>query len=232
MLYWTAISLGLLGGLHCVGMCGPLVLSLPLGTGGRGGAVSRTLVYHSGRLLSYAAVGFIVGTLGWGIGLASAQSKLSIASGSLLLLIALLNLNVGERLLQSRVFGRWHLLLRRRFSGLLQGGGLRSILGLGVLNGLLPCGLVYLAIFGAVNTGNAAGGAFYMLLFGMGTFPWLALVGLGGRDLLKRLRLDLRRSSAVLTAAAGIWLIWRGIHFLLPEDFYFWEATQFAPMCH
>lgn len=209
--YFALFLVGLLGGTHCVGMCGGIVSALAMG-GRTGWPV--LLAYNGGRLFSYALAGVIVGSLG-GAGLAVAdQWPLRMV---LYLLANLMLVAMGFYLLgMTRVLGvlegwgqwLWKYLqpLTRRF---LPVRGITQAFPLGVLWGWLPCGLVYSALATALSSGSVERGGLLMLAFGMGTLPNLLLAGL----LLAKLRNFTRRASVrmvsgILVMAFGVYGLW------------------------
>lgn len=230
MLLWTAFTLGLFGSLHCVGMCGPLMLAMPAPQESLARA-SRILLYQLGRISSYAFLGFALGWLGWGASLWNSQNTLAILSGILLLGLAIFQIDLGNAILRFPAFGRFQLFLRRQFARLFSDGGWSSYLGVGALNGFLPCGLVYVAIIGAINAGHPLLGAAFMLVFGLGTTPLLLATVWLGSGQLRRWGVRLPSWTPILIALVGIFLIWRGGQIHLPADFVFWQGQE-VPMCH
>jgi len=211
MYYWTALLLGLGGSLHCVGMCGPLMLRIGAGQGATG-----AWAYQGGRVLTYGYLGAAVGLLGAGaqslLAGARLQQMLSVTAG--VLMIALTVLTLTGRHLNTGNLGGLRPWVQRQLGRLMSGRPtpLRS-LGMGMLNGLLPCGLVYAALAGALGAGSPAGGVLYMLLFGLGTTPaLLALMTFGTKLGGPRYRPALR----VLTLAAGLLLVVRGLGLGIP----------------
>ncbi|MTB51837.1 sulfite exporter TauE/SafE family protein [Lewinella sp. W8] len=231
MLLWTAFLLGLVGSLHCVGMCGPLMLALPSPDGALTRA-SRLMLYQGGRITSYMVLGFLLGWLGWGAKLWNAQGILAWVSGILLVGFAVLRVDPGNWLQRLPAFARFQLFLRSGFARLFQRGGGVNHYGVGALNGLLPCGLVYVAVIAAANAGNPLLGAAYMGVFGLGTSPLLVASVWLGKGALKKFGLRLPSWAPLIVAAVGVLLIWRAGQVQLPADFDFFQATNFAPMCH
>ncbi len=222
----SAFTLGLFGSLHCVGMCGPLMLSVP-----GSGRFTNLVLYQGGRILTYALLGFVFGWLGWGARLWNFQGSLAVISGGLLVAVALYRIDPARIIHQLPVVGRIHLGMRRwigsRYSA--HPHGLRF--GLGVLNGLLPCGLVYLAIVGAANASGPGAGAVFMVAFGTGTLPLLvSSLYLGGR-LRGKISGKLAWWTPVITLVAGIILIWRGGGLLVPAEFADFRMLTFPVMC-
>lgn len=208
------ISLG-----HCVGMCGPLVGAFALAQGQgetRRGSLALLpgfLVYHAGRLASYALIGAGFGLLGSATALAGrgqfVQGLLSLAVG---LLMGLLGLGLAGWLPTARWVesGRLGGLVTRSFRSLLgrRSGGARLMLG--VANGFLPCGPVYAVALGGMAAGSAGRGALAMLLFGAGTLPVLLALGLGAGRLSPRLQGRFNRVAALLVFLIGLQLLLRG----------------------
>ncbi len=229
---WTAFTIGLFGSLHCVGMCGPLVLALPQSAHSRQQRLWRVLLYNGGRLLSYALLGLLIGTLGMGARLAGLQSALSIGLGVLLLIIVIWQVPVEQRLGAWPVFGRLQLWVRRQFARYWSQASTVQFFRLGMLNGLLPCGLVYLAIVGSLSMDRLSHSFAYMLLFGAGTLPLMVATVYFGQQSGRALRRKLWRYYPVLLTAVSVWLILRGIRFSLPADYTLWQMIADMPMCH
>jgi sulfite exporter TauE/SafE len=208
---WTAFFLGLVGSLHCAGMCGPLALALPSG-GNMGRFTAGRLAYNFGRMLTYCGLGLIFGLVGRTAVLAGIQRWLSVLIG-----VAVL----GGLLLSNR-FALWRPaaafvgLLKSRMSCLLLRPSLRSSAVLGMLNGLLPCGLVYVACAGSVVSGSLLAGAQYMALFGAGTVPMMLAIGLSGKFFPVSLRLKLRSAIPLSIVLLGTLLIFRGLSLGIP----------------
>jgi sulfite exporter TauE/SafE len=210
--YWTAFVLGLVGSLHCAGMCGPLALALP------GTAISPSrfalgrVAYNLGRIITYCLIGLIFGLFGKTLFLAGVQRWISIALGIVLI----------TGLFASRKLALWKPVtwlvnqLKTRMSELLRQRSLASVGLLGLLNGLLPCGLVYVAAAGATATGNVISGAIYMAAFGAGTLPMMLAIGLGGKLVPFSLRLKLRAAIPISVFILGILLILRGMSLGIP----------------
>jgi sulfite exporter TauE/SafE len=226
----TALLLGLAGSLHCVAMCGPLLLALPLDAAGRWQVVRQMLVYHSGRILTYAALGVAFGLLGQGIAVAGLQKLLALAAGGTVLLLALAAWQF-ERLVTALPgfdgLRRW---VQARIGALMRSHRSGSTFALGLLNGLLPCGMVYAALAGAIATAQGAEGGLFMVVFGAGTLPLLLAVSVLGRSLRPAVRLRLRRAQPVLLVVVALLLLQRGLHLDLSL---FDSAVPAAPLeCH
>ena len=190
------------------------------------------ITYQAGRILVYVLLGGALGTLGLGAGLWHAQGYFSVASGILLLLIAALRWQPERWLLSVPAYERFQFRLRGWVSGLLARRGTLGRFGLGCCNGLLPCGLVYLAVVAAANAGSPLSGAAVMASFGLGTLPLLLVTLLTSHRLLAGGARWLARWSPALVAVSGLLLLWRGWHTVLPVDFRVYQDLAFPPMCH
>ncbi len=207
---WTAWVLGLAGSLHCAGMCGPLVLALPA-SGKRGVFVVGRLLYNGGRVLTYALMGGLLGLVGGALYLAGLQQVLALGLGGLMLVMAVL-VWAGQRGVAPPVFWlRWVGVLRGQLGAQLKSRGLLALFVAGLLNGLLPCGFVYVGLAGAMAAGGPLQGLFYMVCFGLGTWPMMLGISLAGPWLAARLRGRGRWVLPVGMAALGVLLLWRGV---------------------
>ncbi|HWC58296.1 MAG TPA: sulfite exporter TauE/SafE family protein [Verrucomicrobiae bacterium] len=210
--YWTAFVLGLVGSLHCAGMCGPLALAVPGSTVSPGRFALGRVAYNAGRIATYCGLGMVFGLFGKTLLLAGVQRWVSISLGVVLI--------VG--LFTSRKLALWRPVtllvnhLKARMSGLLRQRSLASVGALGLLNGLLPCGLVYVAAAGATATGHVFNGAIYMGAFGIGTVPMMLAIGLGGKLVPLSFRLKLRTAIPVSVFLLGTLLILRGMSLGIP----------------
>jgi sulfite exporter TauE/SafE len=209
---WTAFLLGLAGSLHCAGMCGPLVLALAKTRPRTMRESTGRVCYHLGRVASYCLLGLMLGSLGHVVAPAGFQRWLSIVVGALLLAGIL----VAAKVPLAAPVWKCLTLLKGSMRGLLQQNNLSSQAILGALNGLLPCGLVYVAAAGATATGHPLTGAAYMALFGLGTWPMMLGLHFAGQ----RLPLPPRFSLGSVTRAAvllmAVLLILRGLELGIP----------------
>jgi sulfite exporter TauE/SafE len=173
----SALIIGFVGSLHCVGMCGPIALALP--TGGRRieTRLIASLSYQFGRVTTYAMMGTVAGTIGQGIEMAGFQQGLSIGLGVALLVLLLVTGN-QYTLLRIPFLNRFLYNIKQSLARLLKTPSSSSMFQIGLLNGFLPCGVVYLALSGAMATGNVFSGIGFMVLFGLGTFPAMMAVSL------------------------------------------------------
>lgn len=170
---WTGILLGLMSSLHCVGMCGPIALALPVPEGHS--RIIAILLYNLGRTITYGFLGLTAGTIGYLTFLSGFQQYLSIAFGASVLIMALISITGYTGIRYHKLTGLF-MKLKKKFSILLRDRSLSALFFIGLINGLLPCGMVYIAMIGAVAIGTSFEGGLYMLLFGAGTVPLMFLV--------------------------------------------------------
>jgi hypothetical protein len=210
--YGIAFALGLLGSLHCAAMCGPLMLALPVPPGGPAGFVSGRIIYQLGRVATYCLLGIVAGLVGKSIFLAGLQRWLSIALGVAILTGFLLSNKVALSAPVVRLVTR----LKTAMSAQLRQRSFRSLALLGMLNGLLPCGLLYVAMAGAVARGALREGMLYMAVFGLGTVPTMLGISLSGNLFPLPLRLKLRRAIPFSVCLLAALLILRGMALGIP----------------
>ena len=231
MALWTAFTIGLLGSLHCVGMCGPIALSLPYQGSRRWHAAVNVLLYNLGRVATYCLLGLLIGLVGRGFFLAGFQSYVSIGLGALLLAIALFSINVESSLLRIPFVQRLNSWVKQQLGRLLRQRGPGRLFLIGLLNGLLPFGLVYMAIAGALAAGRIFDSALYMALFGIGTIPLMLATALAGQFIQLQWRARLRKLIPVFLVGFALLFILRGLNFDVPAGLQFWNDMQNAPMC-
>ena len=232
MALWTAFSIGLVGSLHCIGMCGPIALALPYPSDNKWAMLGRILLYQFGRIATYAALGIVIGLIGKGVFLAGFQTHLSIGLGVLLLLAAIFSINIESRLLRVPFIFKLNNWTKQKIGAYLGKSGPEAFAVIGLLNGLLPCGLVYMAIVGALASETIWHSAGYMILFGLGTLPLMLATSLAGQFIKVKWRNFIRKLIPVFLVAFAILFIVRGLNFDVPLNFSFWEEWQDAPMCH
>ncbi len=212
MQLWTALLLGFVGSAHCAGMCGPLALALPRGSGGQSNFFAGRALYNFGRIVTYALLGAIFGLLGQGVALAGVQRWVSLGLGAAILLGLFLSPRIANRIPIARGVN-W---LKASLGKLLQRRALPALFGIGLLNGLLPCGLVYVAVAAATATGHILSGLQYMVAFGLGTVPLMLVISLVGTKLQFALRFRVQRLIPVSLAIVGLLLMLRGMALGIP----------------
>lgn len=212
-----AFVLGLLGSAHCVAMCGPLHLAV-----GQGGAPVRTTVLlNMGRVTTYMAIGALFGLFGRGLGLAGIQRFVAIALAVLMLAVLVVPA-LSARLHRPWVPAAWVAHLRSAVARRLRRSSASAVFLTGLFNGLLPCGMVYVAVAGALAQEGPMDGALFMAAFGVGTWPALVAVRLAGVSLGARFRARLTRWAPAGYALMAALLLVRGlaldIPYLSPAD--------------
>lgn len=170
----TAFILGLTGSLHCVGMCGPLLLMTPVAGNTPAAIAASRLIYQGGRIATYAVIGIIFGLIGESLIFAGFQRWLSIIVGMLMIAVLLIAIPLKAKLTRIPVS------VKTLFARFLRKRTYSSIFALGATNGLLPCGLVYMAATASIATGDATKAALYMVVFGLGTLPMLLTIAAAG----------------------------------------------------
>jgi len=220
----AGLVVGLVGSLHCAGMCGPLVLALPRTGNSCWEHVLGRFAYNAGRVATYCVLGFIFGLIGKTLFLAGVQRWASISLGALLLA----GLFASRRLSAWNPVLPWIARLKSGMAGLLKQKSIPALGLLGMLNGLLPCGLVYVACAGAVATGGLLSGVAYMALFGLGTIPMLLVLSLSGSMMPPAVRLKFRKAVPVAVAALAALLILRGMELGIP----FVSPVLSSTCCH
>ncbi len=215
-MFWTAFTLGLLGSFHCIGMCGPIALALPVG----GNSISKRIVaaftYNSGRILTYSLFGILFGIIGRTFALAGWLQGFSITIGVLIVLSILLP---GMLSSGNKITGFAYSFTSRVKSGMknfFQQRSFSSFFFIGMLNGLLPCGLVYLAVAGASATSGPLEGATYMALFGVGTLPVMLSVIVAGNFISVNIRNHIRKAMPFVILLIGVLFILRGLNLGIP----------------
>lgn len=215
-MWWTAFLIGLAGSAHCVGMCGPLALALPGRNRGRLSIWLGSTLYNIGRILTYMLIGAIFGFAGRKLYFAGLQKWTAIIAGIVMILMVLLPMLFSRAGAWNGIFTRGANTLIGRFRKLFKSGNKASLIGIGLLNGLLPCGLVYVAVAGAIHTKSVGEGAIYMLAFGLGTFPMMMAVSLAGSMISLRMRAFVNKIAPYVVMLLGVLFIVRGLALGIP----------------
>lgn len=207
-----AFIIGLLGSLHCIGMCGPLAFSVPSLRQGQWNVVFDKLNYQLGRIISYCLLGILTGLVGRQLWLSGLQQGISILSGTLILTVAC------SRLLKLSWFHQSEAFLLKPFSKMLTYAlkHRANHLIIGIVNGFLPCGFVYLALAGAVNTGSVPDAVSYMFWFGTGTLPLMFMATVSISFTGQLLRRRIMRIIPYMMLFLGAWFILRGLSLDIP----------------
>lgn len=231
-MFFTAFTIGLLGSLHCVGMCGPIALALPRGEQSTFERVQNVLLYNLGRILTYTFLGIFIGLISQGLFLAQVQKGFSIGLGVFLLLVAIFSINVESRLLKNDWISRFYWYLKVQLNRLIGTNRTLAHFKIGVLNGFLPCGLVYMAIVGALAVESWTGSIVYMLLFGLGTVPLMLATALAGKVISVNFRNMLKKAYPVFIIGFAILLIVRGLNLEIPATMEILISMKNEILCH
>ncbi len=211
LIYYSALLLGFLGSFHCAGMCGPIALALPVSRDTKTGMILHLLTYNAGRIFTYATLGLIVGLIGHRIAMSGFQKTLSVFSGGLILTVAVVSF-INPRFIYSHsLLSKYTAKIKSMFRNLFGKKSVLTLFSIGLVNGLLPCGFVYLALAAAISTGDYLQSSGYMALFGLGTLPMMLSFSLAGNIFGLRFNKFIGKVSPYMAMAVGILLIYRGI---------------------
>ena len=212
----AAISLGLLGSFHCIGMCGPIALALPVHQYSFQKKLLGILLYNSGRVITYTFIGLLFGMLGQSFFIGGFQQVLSVSLGVLLLLSVILSQVSFTNAPRFKFLYSFVNAIKNQLGNLFNKKGLHYLLFIGLLNGLLPCGLVYLGIAGAIATGHYIKGAEFMFYFGIGTIPIMYAVAFFGQFITLKYRNHIRKAMPIVVSSMALLLIVRGLNLGIP----------------
>lgn len=213
--YLAPLIIGLLGSFHCMGMCGPIAIALPLKENSWKTRIISGLLYNAGRLITYAFLGFIFGILGLGIHMWGFQQWVSIGVGAVMILsvaFPMLFHNAKLTGVINPVFAGF----KRQFGLFFGFRTYLSTMMIGLMNGFLPCGLVYIALAGALVSNTPVSGALYMMVFGLGTIPALLSLSLLGNIISVSIRRRVQKLIPFLILLIGILFVLRGMNLGIP----------------
>ena len=213
---WTAFVLGLAGSFHCIGMCGPIAFVLPVDRSSKGKMIYQTFLYHFGRLLSYSLIGVLFGFIGKGLYLAGFQQRLSVLMGVIMILVVLIPASIFNKYNFSRPIYKLIGSVKKNLGIYLNKKSNKAFFSIGFFNGFLPCGLAYMALIGAISTGNVLTGSLYMFLFGLGTIPLMTAAIFLGNFVNLTLRNKIQKAIPVFVIFIGLLFILRGLGLGIP----------------
>jgi len=209
--------MGLLGSVHCIGMCGPLVLALPMAQKTSLEKWGVLFLYHFGKISSYSLLGVMFGLFGSQLPLFRAQENISLFIGVLMLIyVGYVFVLKPKQKLGFLKFNLLYSSITKKLGMLFKLNNKLAFYLIGFLNGLLPCGMVYLALTSALATQNVLHGGLLMAFFGLGTVPALMMVALGGQYFGIRFRQQLQSLLPVFIFSMGVLLILRGLNLGIP----------------
>lgn len=217
MLYYlTAITIGLMGSLHCIGMCGPIAMAVPLDSKHERYRWLGSFNYLLGKAITYSLLGLFSGAFAKILSMAGFQRYISILTGLLILLVFILQKVGYQSLGFERLNYQWVLILKKQFNKLLQEKNLMSAFLIGLVNGILPCGLVYIALAGAVGAGGWWQSMFYMFIFGVGAMPLMFVLMFFKSKMSISFRSLFQKAVPTFTVILAVLLIVRGLNLGIP----------------
>lgn len=212
----SALILGLLGSFHCIGMCGPIAFMLPVDRQNSFKKVFQVSIYHFGRLLTYSLIGLVFGLVGKSLYLFGIQQQLSIVIGVLMIIVVLIPYKTFNKYNFSKPLYKFITKIKSALGKELKKKSPDTFLTIGFLNGFLPCGLVYMAVFAAIATGDALMGALYMFVFGLGTIPLMTVAIYFSRFLSGVVRQKIQKAIPVFVIIIGLLFVLRGLGLGIP----------------
>lgn len=215
-MFYTAFIFGLISSLHCIGMCGPIALMLPVDRNNPVKKTTQIITYHLGRLFAYGTIGLIFGLIGKGFFLAGMQQKLSIFIGISIIVVILIPERIFARYNFSKPVFKVISKIKTKLGSQFKNRSYKSLFTIGLLNGFLPCGMVYVALFGAIAVQSAGFGVLYMVLFGLGTVPLMSSVVYLNSFLTIPVRNKIQKAIPYVGVLIGVLFILRGLGLGIP----------------
>jgi len=213
---WTGFAIGFLGSFHCIGMCGPIALALPVFTQSHFELFVGRLLYNLGRVITYSIFGLVFGLIGNRLLMIGLQQYLSILLGASILFYVFLPMKYKSKLSETKLYKTLKNLIQSTFTMLIKNPTTISLFLFGIVNGFLPCGFVYVAVAGAVTTGSLLESILFMALFGIGTIPIMLATSIAGKYINVTIRKRIRKLIPVLAAFLAIIFILRGMNLGIP----------------
>lgn len=213
---WSAFILGLLGSFHCIGMCGPIAFMLPVDQNNSTKKVLQITIYHVGRLLAYSLIGLIFGLVGKSLYIFGFQQQLSIIIGVIMIITVLIPVQTFNKYNLSKPIYKIFSRIKSALGKSLKKKTTDTFLTIGFLNGFLPCGLVYMAVFASITTGVALQGSLYMILFGLGTIPLMTSAIYLGKFLNTTIKQRIQKVIPVFVVIIGLLFVFRGLGLGIP----------------
>ena len=215
-MFWSAFILGLLGSFHCVGMCGPIAFLLPVDRTNSFRKITQITTYHFGRLLAYSLIGLFFGLIGKSLYIFGIQQQLSIIIGILMIVAVLIPTQLANKFKLSQPIYKIISKVKSGLGKALKKKTTDTFLTIGFLNGFLPCGLVYMAVFASIATEQAIMGSMYMVLFGLGTIPLMTSAIYLGKFLNTKVKQNIQKAIPVFVVLIGVLFILRGLGLGIP----------------
>ena len=213
---WSAVILGVLGSFHCVGMCGPIAFMLPVDRENSAKKVFQIFTYHFGRILAYSIIGLFFGLVGKSLYIFGLQQQLSIGIGVLMIVVVLMPTKIFNKYNFSKPIYKLISKVKRALGQAFKKKTADTFLTIGFLNGFLPCGLVYMAVFASLAMESTLKGSLYMALFGMGTIPLMTSAIYLGKFLNTKVKQRIQKAIPIFVVVIGVLFILRGMGLGIP----------------
>lgn len=211
----TALVLGFTSNFHCIGMCGPIAMAIPLDRSSNVTKIWGILQYNFGRILSYALLGILIGSIGITLDTIGFLQMLSVVSGILMIIYAW-NKQLSSLLKLPSFGASLQGMITKAFGQTMRKNHFLKLTFLGILNGLLPCGMVFLALANALLLGSPLKGSMGMALFGIATLPAMIAVGFAANSISGSLRIKLTKAVPYLLTLVGTLVVLRGMNMNIP----------------
>jgi sulfite exporter TauE/SafE len=212
----TAFFIGFFGSFHCIGMCGPIAIALPVPTSSNLSFLTGRILYNFGRVFSYSILGAVFGLLGGRIALVGTQQFLSITLGVIIIIAVLLPQKYKNYFIQHSATQKIVQPIKSNIGVLFKKANFSAMFLIGILNGFLPCGFVYIGLAGSIASGDAISGAAVMILFGIGTVPAMFASSVFGKFINIGIRMKLRKATPYLAILLAVIFIMRGMNLGIP----------------
>ncbi|MGV8815264.1 MAG: sulfite exporter TauE/SafE family protein [Gelidibacter sp.] len=213
---WSAVIFGILGSFHCVGMCGPIAFMLPVDRTNSTKKVFQIFTYHFGRILAYSIIGLVFGLVGKSLYIFGLQQQLSIGIGILMIVVVLTPTKIFNKYNFSKPIYKLISKVKSALGQAFKKKTADTFLTIGFLNGFLPCGLVYMAVFASLAMEGALKGSLYMALFGIGTIPLMTSAIYLGKFLNATIKQRIQKAIPIFVVIIGLLFIVRGLGLGIP----------------
>lgn len=211
--FFIGLVLGITSNLHCIGMCGPIALAIPVNRKSNWTVLSGVLQYNFGRIFTYSFLGVIVGSIGITVQTFGFLQLLSIITGVFMIIYAWRKWLSNK--MQLPTIGM-PVIIRKGLGKVIGSNSLFKLSLLGVLNGFLPCGMVYAALINALLAGNPIGSSGAMLAFGIGTLPSMIAVGFAANRINSSMRHKFNKLVPYMLTVVGLLIVLRGMNLDIP----------------
>lgn len=211
---YIALILGLSSSFHCVGMCGPIAMAIPANRKNNWTLSFGILSYNLGRILTYAILGLIVGNIGLSLTTFGIMQWISILAGIGLILFAWKK--VIGRIIPFSGSSKLTTFIAQNIGKVMRSNSVFKLPLLGMLNGLLPCGMVYVALTNAILAGSPINGALSMLFFGLGTIPAMFAIAYFANKITGKVRQKINTAIPYILTIVGVLVVLRGMNLDIP----------------